>query len=77
MATSEITVHCEEIDEISAFIERNTPTLRQCPKFSEYLSRVILSPKSYIFFQDADGLHMEPGLPLLQAIAAMQRGGCR
>lgn len=76
-AIHEIKVHTEDLDEVTEFIERNRERLREAPQFCGHLSQVLASPRAYIFFQDAEGFHLEPGMPLLQAIAAMRRGGCR
>lgn len=75
--TSELTFHTEELSEISDFVERNLDRLKQSPKFSDYLSKLLVDPNAYILFQDAEGFHLEPGMPMLNAMAAMRRGGCR
>lgn len=78
MATQpELSVCTQELDEVSDFIERNMDRVRAAPRFAAHLSKVLTDPKSYIFFQDREGMHIEPGMPLLNAIAAMRRGGCR
>jgi len=74
---TELSVCTRELDEISDFIERNMERLRSAPQFASHLAQLLTDPKSYIFFRDKDGMHMEPGMPLLNAIAAMRRGGCR
>lgn len=77
MATeTEIKVCMKDIDEVTDFIERNKDALERSPKFAKHLAEIMLKPNSYIFFRDDDGFHMEPGIPLLQAVAAMRRGGC-
>lgn len=78
MATAtEIKVDMRDVDEATDFIERNKDALERSPKFAKHLADIMLKPSSYIFFQDNDGFHMELGIPFLQAIAAMRRGGCR
>lgn len=75
--TTELKVCTRDIDEATDFIARNKEALRNSPKFAEHLANIMLKPSSFIFFKDADGFHMELGMPFLQAIAAMRRGGCR
>lgn len=74
----EITVDTSDLDEVIEFIERNRERLEEAPAFATRLAKIMASPQAYIVLPgERGGVQVEPGFPLLQAIAAMRRGGCR
>ena len=73
----DVRIDTSDIEEITDFIERNRERLAECPKFTNYLVELMGSKEAFIFLPDKGGLKMEPSMKMINAIAAMRRGGCR
>ena len=73
----EVRIDTSEVDEIMELIERNRDRLSECPVFTKHLTTLMNPREGFIFLPDEKSLRMEPSMKMIQAMAAMRRGGCR